>query len=35
MERPWANKQKLKELYIGKGMSNREVGDELGCSKTT
>jgi len=35
MERPWASKEKLKELYIGKGMSTREVGDELGCSKTT
>ena len=32
---PWQDEELLEELYVDKGMSTREVGRKLGCSKTT
>lgn len=35
MSSPYKNSETLRELYIDKGLSLREVADELGCSKRT
>lgn len=32
---PWRDANRLRELYHEKGMSLREVGDELGCDQKT
>jgi len=34
-DRPWRDKQRLKELYVEEGLSAREVGEILRCSHTT
>jgi len=35
MERPWQDKETLKELYVEKGMTTTEIGDMLGCGEGT
>lgn len=32
---PWRDEAVLRELYVEQGMTVREIGDELGCSKAT
>jgi len=34
-EAPWRNESVLKELRVGKGMTMREIADELGCCAAT
>lgn len=34
-ERPWQDADRLRELYHGKGLSQIEVAEELGCSRET
>ncbi len=34
-DRPWADKETLEELYVEKGLSSYEIGEELGCCHTT
>lgn len=34
-EKPWRDEDRLRELYIDKGMSSTEVAEELGCSQAT
>jgi len=35
MAKPYDDPEKIRELYHGRGMSQTEVADELGCSKPT
>lgn len=32
---PWTDREKLIELYWGRGMSQREIAEELGCNQAT
>lgn len=35
MSKDWRDEELLKEMYIEKGMTQREIADELGCVHTT
>jgi len=34
-DRPWQNKETLKELYINQGLTTAEIGNKLGCTDVT
>lgn len=35
MERPWQDERNLRELYWGEGMSQPEIAEAMGCSRST